>query len=243
MPRVAIPGFLPTTSGLQFPNRFARGPVARVSMLGMTLPIGDASKGLCGGMVFAARDLFEARQRPPPDTTPPASGTPLFDYLVRRLFASWDLPLGPLKYLLWTLLPTADIAGLTGVASRTSHREWPRIRAEIDGGRPCPLGLVRVRSLNPWAMARNHQVLAYGYDLDDATGHLRILVYDPNHPGENDLALSLHVPPAAQVGPIAFVSGERPVRGFFRTRYRRPRAGITFLPGRSDRASPGADPL
>jgi hypothetical protein len=210
-------------------------------MLGIGIPIGDASKGLCGGMVFAARDLFEARQRPPPDTTPPVAGTPLFDYLVRRLFASWDLPLGPLKYLLWTLLPTGDLSGLAGVASRTAHREWPRIREEIEAGRPCALGLVRVRSLNPWAMARNHQVLAYAYDLEDATGRLRILVYDPNHPGEDELALGLDVSPAERVGPITFVSGERPVRGFFLTRYRRPRAGITFLPGRSTRASPGAD--
>ena len=74
-------------------------PVRRIGIPGVvSLPIGDASNGLCGGMAFAARDYFEAERPPPDETTAPGAG-PLFDYLVERLFDSFDLPLGPARYL------------------------------------------------------------------------------------------------------------------------------------------------
>jgi hypothetical protein len=232
MQSARVPGFLPSTSGLPFGNRFPHGPVAEVRLPGVRIPIGDAARGLCGGMVFAARDLFEARLRPPESATPPPRGSPLFDYLVRRLFASWSLPFGPLRYALWSALPDDDLLSLRGTADRTVTREWPLVRADIDGGTLSPLGLVRVRSINPWRLARNHQVLAYGYDLDEHQGDLRIRVYDPNHPGDDDLALRFNVREPLRAWPIPYRRGGLPVRGFFRTRYRSPTSGITFRTSR-----------
>jgi len=214
-----VPGFTPASSGFHFPNHFAKEPVIVLSLGVVRLPVGDASRGLCGGMVFAARDLFDAGLPPPPGTEAPRRGTALFGYLVRRLFSSFDLPMGPLRYMMWMALPSRSFLGIPGVAERTASH-WIRIRAELDEGRPAALGLVRAWSLNPLTLARNHQVLAYGYDLDEATGALRIPVYDPNHPDDDAPALELRLDQGRVAGEIGYVQGERPVRGFFLTRFR-----------------------
>jgi len=215
-----VPGFAPSTNGLHFANDFAAQPLFRLGVGRASLPIGNAADGLCGGMVFAARDLFQYRLPPPPDRTPPPRGTSLFRYLLGRLFASFNLPTGPLRYWLWQILPAGDRFGLHGVAWRTIRGHWPRIRAELDSGRPSPLGVVRTRSVNPLDVGRNHQVLAYGYDLDETTDALTIRVYDPNHPDDDDCLLLLSVADPTRATPIGYLAGELPVRGFFRTRYR-----------------------
>ncbi|MCI0635653.1 MAG: hypothetical protein L0206_17315 [Actinobacteria bacterium] len=52
-----VPGFLPSTSGFRFANAFSNVPVRRIGIPSViSVPIGDASNGLCGGMAFAARD-------------------------------------------------------------------------------------------------------------------------------------------------------------------------------------------
>jgi hypothetical protein len=168
-------------------------------------------------MVFAARDLFEAGTAPPQSTQPPAGGTPFFRYLVRGLMRSWNLPWGPLRYVTWSALPDGDALGRRGIRRRSLEGEWPWIRGELDAGRLVPLGLIRVRTLNPFALAHNHQVLAYGYDLDEA-GAVTLHVYDPNHPDRDDVTMTFG--PAAP-WPVPYGQGERPVRGLFLVPYRR----------------------
>ena len=65
--------------------------------------------------------------------------------------------------------------------------EWPRIRAEIDGGHPSVVGLIRTAGGSPWDLTRNHQVLAFAYAAGDRFVTLR--VYDPNHPRRDDVEL------------------------------------------------------
>ena len=164
-----VPGFKPSISGLHFGNLFPHAPVLRIPLPPFgCLPVGDAAGGLCGGMIFAARDYYEAGLSPPVNTAPPPQGSPLFNYLVRRLFASFNLPGGPIKYFAWMNLPDRDRPGARGVVWRTVRREWPRVRADLEGGKLSPLGLVRVHSANPWQLGKNHQVLAYGYDLEES---------------------------------------------------------------------------
>jgi hypothetical protein len=94
--------------------------------------------------------------------------------------------------------------------------EWPAIRAEIDSGHPCPLGLVRVISTDPLDLKENHQVLAYGYELD--ADRITLLLYDPNRPGRDDVTISLdrrRAPDPVTTRP----SGTR-VYSFFRVAYR-----------------------
>lgn len=222
-----LTGFLPSSSGFRFPNRFPRVPVRRIGIPGVvSLPIGDASNGLCGGMAFAARDYFESDRPPPGDSTPPSDGSPLFRYLVDRLFDSFDLPVGPARYLelMNPSLPDGDgVLGRFGIGPRGRARrmiseEWPKVRADIDGGHPSPLGLVRVKSWNPLDLKLNHQVLAYGYRADD--GRVALRVYDPNRPGDDGMSLSLQITDPRRPTPLESTLPGRPVLSFFRVRYR-----------------------
>ena len=99
----------------------------------------------------------------------------------------------------------------------TVRREWPLVQAGLDAGRPAALGLIRVRSRNPLRMGENHQVLAYGYELDEASGSLQIAIYDPNHGGRDDVALELNVSSPSDI----LSTTCEPFRGFFYTPYRR----------------------
>jgi hypothetical protein len=221
-----VPGFLPSVSGFRFANAFPRVPLRWIGIPGvLRLPIGQASNGLCGGMAFAARDYFDRGLPPPPDTAPPGGG-PLFDYLVRRLFDSFDLPWGPARYVelmnpllgngetVWSRLGWAP----HGRIWRMARDEWPAIRVEIDSGHPCPLGLVRVTSTDPLDLKENHQVLAYGYELD--ADRITLLLYDPNRPGRDDVTISLDRRRAPDPVPVTTRPSGTRVYSFFRVAYR-----------------------
>ena len=200
MPSNFVPGFMPSTSGLHFDNSFPHEPDLTITLPGgATIGIGDASNGLCGGMVFTAMDFHGAGVAPPPDAAPPPGGSPLFNYIVRRLFDSFGLPFGPGRYL-WLMNPAlpdhetwASQAGLAphGHAWVMINEEWPKIRMDIDSGRLSPLGLVKIRSLNAGDLGHNHQVVAFGYDLNgnDLTLHL----YDPNNHDNDNVTMSLNI--------------------------------------------------
>ena len=74
-----------------------------------------------------------------------------------------------MKYYAWMASPDHDTGPILvrrGLAWKTIMEEWPhRIRQSLDAGQLCVLGLVTVASVNPADLGRNHQVLAYGYDL------------------------------------------------------------------------------
>jgi hypothetical protein len=80
------------------------------------------------------------------------------------------------------------IMGPDRAARQTRDVEWPHIRANIDAGRLAMVGLVRQQGWSPWQLAQSHQVLAYAYEVDGDAVTLR--VYDPNWPGQDDVALS-----------------------------------------------------
>jgi hypothetical protein len=222
-----VPAFLPSTAGFRFANSFPRVPVRRIGIPNVvSLPVGDASNGLCGGMAFGARDYFEAGRPPPDDEAPPGENTPLFRYLVDRLLDSFSLPLGPSRYLelMNPALPDGDTVlarvgiGPHGRAWRMIREEWPKVRGDIEGGHPSPLGLVRVKSWSPLDLKLNHQVLAYGYSLADDQVVLRI--YDPNHPGDDGMTLSFAISDPRRPTPIRSTLAGSPVISFFRVEYR-----------------------
>ena len=89
MPIASVPGFLPTTSGLHFPNAWPEVPTFEIEIPHAgAIPIGDASRGLCGGMVFTVRDYFEIGTPPPTQTDLPAPDSELFRYIAERLLAA-----------------------------------------------------------------------------------------------------------------------------------------------------------
>jgi hypothetical protein len=220
---VRVPGFLPSTHGFQFKNKFTPRPDLVLRTAFGNLEVGNATNGLCGGMVYAVRDHFEARVPVPPGATPPEAG-PLFDYLVHRLFDSFDLPGGVARYLelMHPALPDHETdlsrAHLAphGRAWRMIVEEWPLIRQDLDAGRLSPLGLVCLKSANPAELGRNHQVLAYGYELQGTRLSLRI--YDPNLPQDDTVWLSLDIGTPDHTTPVVYLPN--PVIAFFRTTYR-----------------------
>jgi len=228
---VRVPGFTPSVNGLHFVNSFASQPVIAVDMPPFgKIGIGDASNGLCGGMVFTVCDVAATPGMAPiPDAAPPTEGSPLFGYIAARLIDSFDLPrLGFMKYYDWMITPDHDTGWppfflRRGLAWKTIVDEWPHaIRPSLDAGRLCPLGLVTVASQDPSQLGHNHQVLAYGYDLDDAE-NLTLLIYDPNTPQStaDDVRIAFSLADPSNTTAISHnVAIGNPIRGVMGVPYR-----------------------
>jgi len=180
----AIPGFLPSTNGFHFANRFAPGPTVKIGPLDPRLVgIGDASAGLCGGMAWYVRERFAEGRPIPPSTEAPVNGSPLFRAIVRRQVRSLRWFLTPLRF--WW----AGVIGPKRALRSTRYGVWPGIRRSIDDGRLSVVGLVRHRGASPWAMTDSHQVLVFAYEAADTGVALRI--YDPNWPDRDHVTLTL----------------------------------------------------
>ncbi len=233
----AVPGFLPSTNGLHFPNAFPADdtyPVVSLPLIGDVVS-GQAMNGICGGFVFTALDLFvhTPRLAPPTDDAVPQLGSTLYHYLTRRFVDS----LGPelfqnaAKAVDWTQANGHDafVQVTRSLAKRMVVTEWPAIKADIDAGRPSPLFLIaapqcRIADVGAItaALGHSHQVLAYAYDLDDDHG-LTLHVYDCNHPDRDDLTVSLTLGNSSQDIAIDTTALElpKPVRAVFRASYAR----------------------
>lgn len=176
---MTITTFDPVIHGFRFPNRFLND-IAR-------LPNGAQirTSGRCGGMAFASLDIFHAGKTAPtgdwsgyPRGVPP-DGTPIADYLYRRLLNSFIEP-SAVRFLAWTLLPDESIPFIyTGVTGWTA-KEVGRLRDILDGGQPASLGLVGASHISDVGRG-NHQVVAFGYAR--VPGGVEIFIYDNNTPG------------------------------------------------------------
>ena len=228
---------MPSAHAFAFANDWPKGPAVTIPLLIGSIGIGNAGRGLCGGMVFAALDYWHGGLTLPAGRPDP--GSPLFRFVVRRLVASWRIPTGVARYYRWMRRSDADLA------RRTVRGQWPAVRARIDDGVPAALGIVTVASANPVLLGANHQVLAYRYSV--AGTEVTMRVYDPNR-GPDD-AVWIRFDSAGRAGeagaagaPAAFSHNlglDRPVRGFFLTRYTpaRPPAGVTARKSRGRRGA------
>ena len=225
MPQVT--NFLPSLSGFKFINAFPAGtPHYTIPVLGQSVTIGDAANGLCGGMVYAVRDYFENGMPIPSVQRSPTSGV-LFDYIVKRLYDSFNLPFGPTKYiaLMSPALPDhetwASQLGTTphGRAWIMINEEWPKIKNDIDNNRLSCIALVQIKSNNILELGGNHQVLVYGYSFNGIMATLNI--YDPNYPNDNGVTISLDIGNAGHTTLVQRSHGGTPIYCFFRTDYTR----------------------
>lgn len=184
MPSNAVPGFLPSRYGFRFRNQWPPGAARTINLLVLKIPIGDTGRGLCGGMAFAARDRFARGEDAPADLAPPKQGEGLFKEIVDRQFASFGSFFSvPIRFWLAS-------AGSQEARDRGTVRDaWRTIKAGIDAGQPPMVGLVRLAGWNPLALGLGHQVVAYRYDETGA--RIEIGIYDPNHPGRDDVALTV----------------------------------------------------
>jgi hypothetical protein len=213
MAEVRVPNFLPSVNGFAYPNYWPSNPI-RTFRLGnvATLNIGDAANGLCGGMSFTTGDLHRAGLLPPAEPSNPPAGSGRYQYIVDRQITSFDDGRLPLRFfrLMSPTRPSkepvwAPWLGRIGVDrhSRTYvmvHEEWPLIRGLIDSGQLAMIGLVRVVSLDPKMLGHNHQVAAYGYDIDGMVVTLRIC--DPNWPHDDSVTITFDAAnPSGSAGP------------------------------------------
>jgi hypothetical protein len=209
-----IQGFLPSSAGFHFANRWPSGPALRRQArvpgpvpVELELRIGDTANGLCGGMALATIDRWLRAEPPPPDRVPPPEGSALFREIVARQIDSLELGRAILRFY-------RAAAANASTRARIAVREaWPTVRREIDAGRPAGLGLIHVASADPRRLVGDHQVVAYGYELDARAGTVALRIYDPNHPDDDAIRLRL-----ALVGPrgpvdYAYIPHEAPVLG------------------------------
>ena len=182
----AVEGFQPSVHGLHFANRWEPGPTIRLGVIDPRwVGVGDAKAGLCGGMSWFVRERFESGSAVPADVAAPENGSPLFRAIVRRQILSLDWLRVPLRFWRFAWMEPAALA------RRTLEVEWPRIRAEIDSGALAMVGLIRHHSWNPMLLDRDHQVLAYAYEVDGPGGEVTIRLYDPNWPNRDDITIHL----------------------------------------------------
>jgi hypothetical protein len=219
------PAFLPSRDGFAFTNSWPSAAAVEVPTPFGHIGIGNAARGLCGGMVFAVLDYWHAGITPP--AAQPPSGSPLYKFVVRRLIDSWHIPAGVAEYFQWMNLPdgdsSVDLLGRTlvtqrGLSWRTIEGQWPQIRAGLDAGIPAALGLVTVASANPADLGHNHQVLACGYSQSGT--EVTISVYDPNSGQDDGVYISFDTSAPATATTFSHnLNIGWPVRGFFLTAY------------------------
>jgi hypothetical protein len=172
--------------------------------------------GLCGGMCFAALDFYVREGAPPfprgqHASDNPAPGTPLRRYIWKRQLDS--LVSDGARFLIWLVIlnyvPSGwPFRGGPRWLLARSKREWGKLKASVDEGRPVLIGLVRATG----NVYENHQVLAIGYEeADEANG--AIILYDPNCPDRASI-ISIRFG-AQQLDGQESCSADAPLRGFF----------------------------
>ena len=117
------------------------------------------------------------------------------------------------------------------------RKEWPDIKRDLDARTLSPVSLVKAKSVNPADLGKNHQVLAYGYDLNGTA--LTIHLYDPNHADDDAITMSLDIGHPDKATPVHYSDGGT-VLLLLPQRLQRPAA-----PPRSrgpDQRSPGSTP-
>ncbi len=232
-----ISGFLPSVNGLHYPNDWPHVPymlpILTISNVTIYLAISDAHNGMCGGMAYAVRDLFEAKMLPPPPIDPhnliPDNNWPYnhnpkpyceaFQFIYSRLVSSF---VDAWKYYSWMVPAKLDGAVIFRhpcISWMTIMESMPIIKETIDNGHLCPLGLISVKSLDPRDIGGNHQVLAWGYNIKGSKTIIKL--YDPNFPGVDNITITFD---SANVGlftdvPFKYSTGTRTVFGFFPTTY------------------------
>jgi hypothetical protein len=206
---VWVPGFSPSENGFQFSNNtWPHEPYGVINVAGVNVSISDASNGMCGGMVYAVRDYYESGYHVPLTGSNPAYGTPLFSYIEMRLFDTFTPSMVARLYGLQASPFDSD-------RKNTMQAEWPLIQASLDAGHLTPLQLVRLRwDVAPWDLGKNHQVLAYGYELMPVFNKVMIYIYDPNHPTEDKVTIIYDY-----ANPSAIQSSGEPLYSFFREDY------------------------
>lgn len=125
---------------------------------------GVTGKLLCGGMSYSAIDYFLAKIGTPKETSAPALGTPLQDYLQsRQVTAHLNTSHRFLNH--WITPPDRR---------PSMDEEFETVKSFIDKGQPIPICTAGV-------VGEGHHLAAFAYQGGDLW---TIYAYDPNSPGK-----------------------------------------------------------
>lgn len=162
-----ITNFDPRIHGFHFDNDFVTHVVGNIE-----------TRGLCGGMAFAALDYYYAGIPIPtheagdfPDGKVPAEGSRLRSYIFKRMMNSVER--NAAQWLNVLVNPAFN-------PKRFTKRHLDDLRAEIDAGRPVPLGLISTDKIIGGASG-NHQVVCFGYDVTANGRSITFQIYDNNY--------------------------------------------------------------
>lgn len=170
--------FNPADHGFNFANKFEN------VLLGGFLGFGTVNtKGLCGGMVYAALDYYLHRQAIPVQDFAPVTdtaNTSLREYIIERETKSITSTDNATK---WAQLYIGDQDDnfWRGFKRNENVRQF---KEKLDVGQPVVIDLRSAKD------DTGHQVLALNYRLGDydrsadSYKNLELDVYDPNHPNE-----------------------------------------------------------
>lgn len=172
MPRT---NFSPFIHGFKFANTF-ENDLANIPGFGQV-----KTYGRCGGMSYTALDYYFANLGVPAATDLPKDGIPLADYIFQRQLQSFLAP-SAIHFIIWTLYADEPNWFAKGLSQLTRQDEFPKLRSQLDLGHPQVLGLISARDINH--IGGNHQVVAYGYDVDNTTGKMSVYIYDVNSPDQ-----------------------------------------------------------
>lgn len=162
---------------MPFANVWPKGAAIRVQKR----TVGRVYGGLCGGMVHLSRARWLAGDPIPADASP--QDPALVDLLVAAQIESLGLPGGPLRYL------ALQLPHRVSARRRSTAETLARVREDLEAGRPSCVGLLRALSWSPRVLDKHHVVLAYAIREDP--GETVLNVYDPNHPGNDRVRLTI----------------------------------------------------
>jgi hypothetical protein len=220
---VVVGGFLPSTRAPLFhngpwpPSTSLSASIAGLPAIGLNV----THMGLCGGMSFLARDIFESGTPQLQNRVADRIPAKLAQHLLSRLLNSFSGPGVVARWLALTRALDHDTAVWGAGLFRQTLEQILAILDDIDAGTLCPIGLVLAHSYAPWEVFSNHVVLVWGYERHGDVLTLR--TYDCNFQGRDDIVIELDIssPTPAKTITTNGTSGPTPgqIRGFFRLPY------------------------
>jgi hypothetical protein len=205
--------FVPSKHGFHFCNAFTNTVISSATANAVFQSVGLpavfppnissplwSTSGRCGGMAWLSLDYYFASQNVPTCVSAcsaaagsfddfsssaevPPDGTPLADWIYVRLFDSF-LNCG-VQTLSWVAGYDHNTWFFGGVPEMTTSNEFPKTQKAIDSGTPVVLSVISW----PSNAATSHQVVAYGYSVDDA-GNMTVNIYDNRYADDDTVTLS-----------------------------------------------------
>ena len=220
----SVPNFRPSTNAPLFHNGpWPAGTNLSVSIMGLPAISIDATQmGLCGGMSFLARDIYESGTEQLRNRGASRIPAALAQHVLNRLIQSFDG--GPVvaRWLSDTQAVDHDTFFRGAGLYRRTVEECPAVMADIDAGVLSPIGLVLTESFAPWAVFQNHVVLVWRYERNG--NMLTLYTYDCNREGNDSIIITLDIgsPVPAKTITTNGTDGPKPgsIRGFFRLPYK-----------------------